>query len=90
MKFRIVKLTYNVNSKEKEVEFVIEKKCWWGQWKEVLHNEVKTKRVSHKTYEDAENYMMKEYMGWGVCKNVGSEYKYTSYTMFINIGDKHE
>lgn len=84
MKFRIVEYTHCVNeigheNSRSRVEYVIEKKTWLG-WEEIVNTELNTKRVSHKTYKDAEAYMMTNYMGHGECKKVGPEYLYKPYT----------
>jgi len=84
MKFRILQLVHHVDrvSQEKanpEIEFVIEKKNFWG-WKEIFGYEIKPKRISHKTYEDAESYMMSNYMGHGICTINGDVYTYEPYS----------
>jgi len=84
MRFRIVRIIHNVGELKNEngnftQEYVIEKKRWWG-WTEVMQKEIEPRRISHKTYEDAEAYMVANYMGHGVCKIIGNEYEYTSYT----------
>ena len=80
-KYRIVKLIHNVSGLSEmpcraEIEYVIQKKNWLGRWKEVMVTEISTKRISHKTYEDAEAYMILEYMGNGRCEKIGVEYHY--------------
>ena len=87
MKYRIVRIIHNVGELKKEngrstQEYVIEKKRW-GLWNEVMQTEVETRRISHKTYEDAEAYMITNYMGHGICEIIGNEYKYTAYTYYI-------
>jgi hypothetical protein len=83
MKFRIIKLVHCVDRINQEkggstTEFIIEKKSFWG-WKEVYGIEIKPKRISHKTYEDAESYMMSNYMGHGICTIDGNVYTYEPY-----------
>ena len=84
MKFRIVEYTHCVNDLGREngrarIEYVIEKQTWLG-WKEILKKELKSGRVSHETYQDAEAYLYSKYMGHGMCKKIGNEYQYTEYT----------
>ena len=85
MKLRIVKLINNVGELKNKngkftVEYVIQRKNFWGKWMEILQKELDSKRISHETYEDAEAYMIAFYMGHGICEQVGNEYKYTAYT----------
>jgi len=87
MKFRIVKIIHNVGELKFEdghftQEYVIEKKRW-GLWNEIMQTEVEPRRISHKTYEDTEAYMIANYMGHGVCKIIGNEYEYTAYTYHV-------
>ena len=89
MKFRIVQIIHNVGELKFEehgnftIEYVIERKNWFGKWKEIVSTELKPKRISHKSYEDAEAYMIANYMGHGICKNIGDYYEYEPYTYFI-------
>jgi hypothetical protein len=85
MKLRIVELIHRVDELKREngnwsIEYVIQKKSFWGNWKEVMSTELKPKRISHKTYNDAETYIFTNYMGHGMCEKVGNEYEYTQYT----------
>ena len=87
MKFRIIEYTHDVTNStmgliSKRIEFIVEKKNWLWRWKEIHNTELTSKRISHTTYEDAEAYMMKKYMGHGECKRVGVEYCYTPYTYY--------
>ena len=87
MKYRIVRIIHDVGELKFEngrftQEYVIEKKRW-GLWREVMQTEVEPKRISHKTYEDAEAYMVANYMGHGICKIIGNEYEYTAYTYYV-------
>ena len=87
MRFRIVRLIHNVGELKFEdghftQEYVIEKKRW-GMWNEIMQTEVEPRRISHKTHEDAEAYMIANYMGHGICKIIGNEYEYTAYTYFV-------
>jgi hypothetical protein len=84
MKLRIVQIIHNVgelqlNCGEPRIEYVIERKNFWGRWKEIFATELEPCRISHKTYADAEAYMMVSYMGHGECRKIGSEYKYIPY-----------
>jgi hypothetical protein len=87
MQFRIVQLVHCVNELNKEngnssIEFIIEKKNFWG-WKEVLKQEIRPSRISHKTYEDAEAYLMSQYMGHGMCTINGTVYTYEPYSYWV-------
>jgi hypothetical protein len=88
MKFRIVKIIHCVNELKYDkgrfkVEYIIQKKNFWGKWVEIVQTEVNSKRISHETYSDAESYLMSEYMGHGMCEHIGNEYEYTPYTYYI-------
>lgn len=89
MKFRIVRLIHNVGDLKFEehgnftIEYVIERKNWLGIWKEIFSTELEPKRISHRSYEDAEAYMIANYMGHGICHNIGNIYKYTKYTYYV-------
>ena len=88
MKLRIVEYTHCVNDLGREngrarIEYVIEKKTYWFGWKEIFNTEIKPKRISHETYQDAEAYLYSNYMGHGMCKKIGNEYEYTDYTYFV-------
>lgn len=87
MKFRIVEYIHSVNNlgiggRAATIEYVIERKTWFG-WKEIFNTELKPKRISHKTYEDAEAYLYSNYMGHGKCTKIGVEYTYTAYTYWV-------
>jgi hypothetical protein len=89
MKFRIVQLIHNVGELKygehgrATIEFIIQKKNFWGVWKEIFVTEVKPKRIAHKSYADAEAYMISEYMGHGICTKNGNTYEYQSYTYYV-------
>lgn len=88
MKYRIVEYTHCVNEINTEngrsrIEYVIERKTWLGGWKEITKKELNDTRISHKTYKDAEVYLMTNYMGHGECTKIGIEYKYEPYTYFV-------
>jgi hypothetical protein len=88
MKLRIVKLIHNVSELKNKngkftIEYVIQKKNFWGKWVEIMKTEIDSKRISHETYEDAEVYMFATYMGHGICEQVGNKYEYTAYTYYI-------
>jgi len=87
MKFRIVEYTHCVSELKWEngrsrIEYVIEKQTWLG-WKEIFNTELEPKRISHKTYQDAEVYLYSKYMGHGICTKIGVEYKYEPYVYFV-------
>jgi len=87
MRFRIVRIIHNVNGLKLEnghvtQEYVVEKRRY-GSWREIMQTEVKPKRIYHKTYEEAEAYMIANYMGHGICKIMGNEYEYTEYSYFV-------
>lgn len=84
MKFRIVELIHCVNelgttNGRASIEYVVERKTFFG-WKEIFNTELEPKRISHKTYQDAEAYLYSKYMGHGICTKIGVEYKYEPYT----------
>ena len=81
-KFRIIKEFHNSYSDDREVRFVIEQKGWF-KWKQVYHVEVSRKEINFKTYEDAEQYLLKNYTGHGFCKRSGNVYTYTGYTYYV-------
>ena len=80
-KYRIVELIHNSGSEDRKGEFVIERKHLFG-WREVYKVEVISERISFEKYEDAELYLLKKYTGHGLCRRVGSEYTYESYTYY--------
>jgi hypothetical protein len=90
MKFRIVEYIHCVNELKNEngrskIEYVIERKTLFG-WKEIFNKELDSKRISHKTYEDAETYMVLNYMKeHGYCKrsNGRAVYEYVKYSYFF-------
>lgn len=88
MKFRIVQIFHGVGELSQKdggrskIEYVIQKKNFWGRWKEVFATEITPCRVAHKTYADAEAYMLHYYMGHGECEKIGVEYEYTPYTYY--------
>jgi hypothetical protein len=88
MKFRIVEIIHCVNELKNsngrsKVEYIIQKKNFWGKWVEIVQTEVNSKRISHETYSDAEAYLMSEYMGHGMCEHIGNEYEYKPYTYYM-------
>ena len=87
MKFRIVELIHRVNelgitNGRARIEYVIERKTFFG-WKEIFNTELKPKRISHETYQDAEAYLYSNYMGHGICSKIGVEYTYEPYTYYV-------
>jgi hypothetical protein len=88
MKFRIVKIIHCVNELKNgngrsRVEYIIQKKNFWGKWIEIVQTEVNSKRISHETYSDAESYLISKYMGHGICERIGDEYEYKPYTYYM-------
>ena len=78
-KFRIVQLFHKTNSPERNVEWVIEQKKFWV-WREIYRNEgPRQVLVRHSSYDDAEQYLLKNYAGHGICKRYGSFYTYEDY-----------
>ena len=79
-KYRIVKLTHNSGSSDRAIEWVIDRKSFWG-WKEIMNIQgPKVDRVSHMSYENAELYLFNTYTGHGICKLHGGIYTYTEYS----------
>ena len=79
-KYRIVQLFHNANSPDRNIEWVIERKKFWG-WREIFHVEGPTrKRISHESYDKAEQYLLKKYTGHGICKRYGNFYTYEHYS----------
>ena len=88
MKFRIVEIIHHVDELKNDkgrsvVEYIIQKKNFWGEWIEIVQKEVNSKRISHETYSAAEAYLMSEYMGHGKCEHIGNEYEYIPYTYYV-------
>lgn len=78
-KFRIVQLCHNSYSSDRKIEWVIEQKKFWG-WKEIFHIEGPKKiRITHSSYDEAEQYLFNKYTGHGICKRYGSFYTYEDY-----------
>lgn len=88
MKFRIVEHVYGTSclkqeDKQADIEWIIEKKTFWG-WREIMHKELVSERVPHKTYADAEAYMITNYMlGDGWFRRDANVYTYTRYTTHL-------
>ena len=87
MKFRIVQIIHNVDGLKETparatIEYVVQKKNMFG-WKEIMSTELEAKRISHKTYEDAEAYMLCYYMGHGICTRINNEYIYEAYSYYL-------
>jgi len=82
MKFRIVKLIHDVDSNDRKIEYIIQKKTLFG-WKEIFKTEIKPNRISYNTFEDAELYLFQNYMGHGLCTKVNNEYTFEEYQYFI-------
>ena len=78
-KYRIVQLTHDAGSPDRKTEWVIEQKKFWG-WREIFHVEGPSwRRISHKSYNKAEQYLFDNYMGHGICTRYGSFYTYEKY-----------
>ena len=79
LKFRIVQLFHDAYSPERNVEWVIEQKKFWG-WRQIYSNEgPKQVKVTHSGYDEAEQYLLKNYTGHGICKRYGSLYTFEKY-----------
>ncbi len=87
--YRIIELAHGAGrSGDATFEFVIEKRVGFifKRWKEVMLTEDgRHKRISHKTYEKAEQHLMKEYTnGCGIGSMVtrsGNLYYVEPYTL---------
>lgn len=83
--YRIIELMHN--SGIHGIEFVIERRkgFLFKRWKEVFHIEDdKLKRVSHETYDKAEQYLLDAYTKFGIGSLVtraGNVYYVEPYTM---------
>lgn len=82
-KFRIVELIHGCRDSDRRREFVIEKKYFFGGWKEVMKKEVKSERIPFKTAVDAEKYLFKNYTGHGMCTRYGNVYEYKEYQYYV-------
>ena len=87
MKFRIVEYIHHVhelefNPSKAKIEYVIERKGWFG-WKEISQKEIKDKKLSYKTYQEAEAYMFSKYMEYGWCKKTNNIYEYQAYFYYF-------
>jgi hypothetical protein len=85
MKFRIIQEVFGTAELRlkdggiSETQWIIERKTFWG-WKEVLAKELVSERISHKSYADAEAYMISNYMsGNGRFKKNANVYTYEKY-----------
>jgi len=79
-KYRIVQITHDAGSSDRVIEWIIEQKNFWG-WREIFHIEGPScERISHKSYNKAEQYLFKNYTGHGICKRYGSLYTFQSYS----------
>lgn len=79
IKFRIVQLFHDSYSDKREIEWVIEQKKFWG-WRQIYRNEgPKQVEVTHSSYDEAEQYLLKNYTGHGLCKRYGSLYTFEQY-----------
>lgn len=82
-KFRIVEVIENSGNDDRKGYWIVEQKKWFG-WVEIGHNEgPKHKEVKHKSYEEAELYLLRNYTGHGVCRKYGNVYTYNSYTYYM-------
>lgn len=81
--YRITELIHNSGFSDRSREFIIERKRPIIGWKEVKAVEVDSKRISHKTYEEAEQYLLSNYTGHGICKRKGNIYQFSHYVYFV-------
>ena len=82
-KYRIVQLFHDSESTGRKIEWVIEQKKLWG-WREIFHVEGHiSKRISHQSYDDAEQYLFDNYTKNGICKRHGSTYTFDKYTLWL-------
>ena len=82
-KFRIVEVIENSGSADRKGHWIIEQKKLFG-WKEIGQNEgPKYESIIHKSYEEAELYLLNNYTGHGVCRKYGNVYTYNSYTYYL-------
>ena len=78
-KYRIVQLFHSADSPNRNIEWVIERKKFWG-WREIFHVEGPTRRrISHSSYDEAEKHLLENYTRHGICKRYGSFYTYEDY-----------
>ena len=78
MEFRIIEIVKHLEYDNVQGLYIIEKKGWFG-WREVKHVEVSSKRLSYPSYDDAEKYMISNYMGSGNYRRNGNVYDYIPY-----------
>jgi hypothetical protein len=79
-KFRIVQLVHDSGTSGRKIEWVIEQKNFWG-WRQIYRNEGPRKiEVTHSSYDEAEQYLLKNYTGHGICKRYGNLYTYEHYS----------
>jgi hypothetical protein len=82
-KFRIVEVIENSGSADRKGYWIIEQNKFFG-WKEIGHDEgPKYKSIIHKSYEEAELYLLNNYTGHGVCRKYGNVYTYNPYTYYM-------
>jgi hypothetical protein len=79
-RFRIIKLMHDSGSKGEE--FVIERKKMFG-WSEIMRVELKHKRLSFETYEEAEKYLKDNYCGHGLLTQSANVYYFEPYSYFL-------
>jgi hypothetical protein len=82
-KFRIVEVIEKSGSPDRKSHWIIEQKKLFG-WKEIGQDEgPRYKNIIHKSYEDAELYLLDNYTAYGVCRKYGNVYTYNSYTYYM-------
>jgi hypothetical protein len=83
VKYRIVEVISKSGHPDRKGHWVIEEKKFFG-WREIFNNEgPNSKSVEHKSYKDAELYLLKKYTGYGECRVYGNVYTYQPYTFYM-------
>lgn len=81
MKFRIVEIISDSGSKDRKRNFVIERRGWL-RWKQVCQTEVFSKEIKFATYDETEEYLLRNYTGHGECTRIGCVYRYQPYSYY--------
>jgi hypothetical protein len=85
--YKIVEIIPEVNgggkNPDRKGSFAIYKKGVFGTWKEVKRSEITSSEIHHDTYQEAEDYMYKKYMGHGRVEKSGNIYKYSAYSFTV-------
>lgn len=79
MKIRIVQYIQDTGSKSPRISYVIEVKRFFG-YRQINKKELITKEMTFQSYDEAETYMIKNYMANGICKRIGNLYHYVEYS----------